>query len=568
MYQTFEGAGAALTDSSAWLLDRLAPVARQQILEELFGVEGPSLRLSLVRVPFGASDFALTNYTFDDVPEGQTDEQMASFSIQHDEAYIIPTLRQARSLNPSLRVMATPWSPPAWMKTTQSLNGGTLDERYRQALADYLVTAVEAYGRAGVPIDMLTPQNEPQHESSTYPSMRLHVEEQRAFIRDHLVPTMHRAGLPTRLLVHDHNWDLALDPLSLLRDPQVRSAVDGVAFHCYGGDPAAQSSIQARYPGQGAWLTECSGGGWATDFGANMAWSMSNLVIDNFRNWGRSLLLWNLALDENSGPANGGCQDCRGVITIDSSTGAIQRNEEYYVLGHVTRFVQPGARRIASSPSGASAPANVAFRNPDGSLTVLVHSPRESAFSLNWDGRHVDYTVPAGATLTIHWAAGLPLLPGEPAPNPNTLQGFEAEGSHYSAYQTNTSLSRAMSHEGESSLRSHAEAGTWHTAGLYPVNAPVDVSAVGRVCLWVYEESNDSGNTLGLRLIDADGSSQELWSDNPSVGSNGLTTRGSWVQMCFKTSAFTMVDRSRIDRIQLTTYWPGTYYFDDVTVAP
>jgi glucosylceramidase len=568
LYQTFEGAGAALTDSSAWLIDQLDPPARHELLQGLFGVDSTGIGLSLLRVPLGASDFALSDYTYDDMPTGQTDEQLASFSIAHDEAYILPTLRHALAVNPRLRVMATPWSPPAWMKTSQSLNGGTLDPRYRQALADYLVKSVQAYDRAGVPIAVLTPQNEPQHESASYPSMRLSPQEQVILVRDHLGPAMDRAALPTKLLVHDHNWDLVDDPLTVLRDPQVRMFADGVAFHCYGGEPAAQSSIRARYPSEGVWFTECSGGGWATDFGANVAWTVTNLIIDNFRNWGRSLLLWNLVLDETGGPTNGGCQDCRGVVTVDPTTGSVRRNEEYYALGHLTRFVQPGARRISSTDHASGGPRNVAFRNPDGSLTVLVHASTPSSVSVNWDGRHADLSIPAGGTVTLHWAAGLPPVPTEPAPGTSTVQGFEAEGSYYAAYQTSTALSRTLVQGGESSLRSHADAGAWHTAGFHPVNAPADMRAGARLCLWVHEQASNSGNTLGLRLLDASGASQELWSDHPAVGTNPTTQRDAWVRMCFATSAFTQVDLAAIDRIQLTTYWPGTYHFDEVTLEP
>ncbi len=298
--------------------------------------------MNYLRVPMGASDFALESYTYADQPS----DDLSSFSIAHDEIYILPMLQAALARNPDLQIMASPWSAPAWMKTNASLNGGELLPEYFSNFANYQVQFIQAYQAAGVPIQAITPQNEPQHRSASYPTMFMTASDQLIFIRDHLGPALDAAGLDTQVMILDHNWNLTKYALDILSDPTARQYIAGTAFHCYEGDVVQQTLVQTTYPDKGIWFTECSGGGWSTDFGSNVSWNMQNLVIGNFRNWGRSLLLWNLALDQNSGPQNGGCADCRGVVTIDTETGAVTYNEEYYILGHLSKFVDPGAYRI------------------------------------------------------------------------------------------------------------------------------------------------------------------------------------------------------------------------------
>ena len=581
LYQRFEGAGAAMTDSSAWLIDsKLNMTQRNTLMSNLFTRSGSGVGLSYLRIPMGASDFALSDYTYDDMPTSQTDPTLANFSISHDSTYIIPTLQQALTLNPSLRFMGTPWSAPAWMKDNENLNAGSLLPAYRQAFADYHVKFIQAYTAAGLPIDAITPQNEPMHQTSSYPSMGMSAAEQTTFVRDYLGPALDTAGLSTKILVLDHNWDLTNYPLTVLSDPAAAAYVDGTAFHCYAGQVSNQSTVHNAYPDKGVWFTECSGGGWATDFGDNMSWNMKNLVIGNFRNWGKSLLLWNLALDESAGPTNGGCANCRGVVTIDSTTGAVTYNEEYYILGHVTKFIDPGAYRAESTNYGDGQPENVAFLNPDGTLSLIVHSSAASTFDVEWGGQHFTYSLPAKGTVTFKWDTGS--TPGATATSPVTatpsptstpypagiLQPFEVEGTYYTDYQATTSLSTEQVHGGTYSMKSLSTSGEWHTVGAYMTDHPINASGLDRICLWVYD-TTAADNSMGFRLIDASGASQELWSDNPAVGTNSKTIQNTWVQMCFKLSAYSLVNLNALDRVQMAMYWAGTYYFDDITgLAP
>jgi glucosylceramidase len=410
LYQKMEGFGAAMTDSSAWLImNSLDENQRQQLMRDLFTREGDGIGLSYLRLPMGASDFALQNYSYDDLPPGETDPDLIYFSIAHDAEYIIPSLQLALDLNPQLRFMGTPWSPPAWMKDSGTMNGGVLLPEYYQAFADYHVKFVQAYEDANLPIDTVTPQNEPLWSTSTYPTAAMRPLDQQVFIRDYLGPAFREAELATRIVIFDHNWLFSFYPIQVLSDAAAAEYVDGVAFHCYGGDVASQSTVHDAHPDKGIWFTECSGGSWAPDFGGNLSWNMHNLVIGNFRNWGSSLLLWNLALDENDGPINGGCDNCRGVVTIDQTSGVVTYNEEYYILGHVSKFVDPGAYRIESTAAGAATPDQVAFLNADGSMVLVIQADAATTFTVTWNGQHFSYSLPSQGTVTFKWSTNLTL---------------------------------------------------------------------------------------------------------------------------------------------------------------
>jgi glucosylceramidase len=373
----------------------------------------------------GASDFvAGPHYTYDDVPAGRTDFAMRRFSIAHDRAQILPLLREALRLNPALKVMATPWSPPAWMKTNDSLVGGRFidDARVYSAYARYFVKFVDEYRRAGVPIDALTLQNEPQNRfPSAYPGMDFRDTEEARLVKA-VGPALQRAGLGrTKLLGFDHNWTLhpndggpADDPANpnyardLLSDPGAARWLAGTAFHCYSGDPSAQTAPHDAFPAKDIYFSECSGSQSAdpaTTFRDTLHWHTANLTVGAVRNWAKTVITWNLALDPSGGPHNGGCGTCFGVVTIDPATGKATPTADYYVLGHVTRFVRPGAVRIGST-TGAGTVQDVAFRNPDGSVVLLAVNDDwdggpAQAFNVTLGGRTFSYALPPGAVATF-----------------------------------------------------------------------------------------------------------------------------------------------------------------------
>jgi glucosylceramidase len=418
-YQRMEGLGASITDSSAYLLARSPE--RDAIMRSLFDPRD-GLGLSYLRQPMGASDFvAGPPYTYDDVAPGQTDFALRHFSIDHDRAEILPLLRQARALNPSLKVMATPWSPPAWMKTNDSLVGGRFidDPRVYRAYARYFVRFLLAYKRAGVPIDAITLQNEPQNRNpSGYPGMDLRDDEEARLVVA-VGRELHRAGLKTKILGYDHNWSLhpndvgpADDPAnpeyarSLLSNPEARRYLAGTAFHCYSGDPERQTELHDLFPTKDIYFTECSGSQStdpSTTFADTLHWHTRFLTVGAVRNWAKTVITWNLALDPAGGPHNGGCGTCFGVVTVDPATGHATPTADYYVLGHVTRFLRPGAVRIDSTIAGNA--WNVAFRNPDGSIVLVVvnddWSGTPQTFDVSGLGQPFSYELPGGAVATF-----------------------------------------------------------------------------------------------------------------------------------------------------------------------
>lgn len=405
LFQEMEGFGAALTGSSAWLINRqMSNAQSQQLLTDLFHPDN-GIGISYLRLPMGSSDFSLSNYTYNDLLPGQSDPDLEFFSIAPDQSDIIPVLKRILEINPEIKIMGSPWSAPAWMKTSGSLMGGKLKEEWYETYALYFVKFIQAYAQEGIPIDAITPQNEPLNESSGYPTMRMEAQEQNVFIRDHLGPLFIEHGITTKIIIYDHNWDRFDYPIEILNDPVTRDYVEGSAFHAYGGSVSAMSQVHATHPDKGLYFTEISGGGWATDFSDNLKWNMSNIFIGTANHWSKNALLWNLALDQNDGPTNGGCQNCRGVVTILPG-GNVERNEEYYALGHMSKFIKPGARRAASTgfPSSENL-ESVAFVNPDDSkvLVVLNSNNNQKSFAVNFNDKFFEYRIDGNAVATIVW---------------------------------------------------------------------------------------------------------------------------------------------------------------------
>lgn len=403
-YQQMVGFGAAITDASAYLIQRrMRADQREALLRELFG-PAPGLGLAFTRVTVGASDFSRAHYSYDDMPRGETDPTLAHFSIAPAKADVLPTVRAARAINPRLALMISPWSAPGWMKTSDSLVKGTLREAAYAPFAAYLRRTVQDFAAEVGPVDYLSIQNEPDFEPEDYPGMRLSAAQRARIIGDHVGPEFERAGLKTRILDWDHNWDKPEQPLGVLADPAAARHVSGIAWHCYAGDVSAQTKVRDAHPDKDVFFTECSGGEWSKAWPDSWAWTVRTLVIGAPRNWARGVLLWNLALDEKYGPHLGGCGNCRGVVTIDGTTGAVTRNPEYYALGHASRFVQPGAWRIAST-SVTDGIETVAYRNPDGSRVLLAFNAGKAAsdMTVETEGRRFTYNLAPNAAATFRW---------------------------------------------------------------------------------------------------------------------------------------------------------------------
>jgi glucosylceramidase len=291
------------------------------------------------------------------------------------------------------------------MKTSGSMVGGRLLPEAQPALANYLVRFADAFAVEGVPIFALTLQNEPAFEPGDYPGMKLDPQERAQIIGRYLGPALAERKAAPLILDWDHNWDMPHSPLEVLADPVAARFIAGVAWHCYGGDVTAQAPVHEAHPDKDAYLTECSGGNWAPEWAESLQWFTSALIIGSTRGWSRGVVLWNLALDERHGPHAGGCTDCRGVVTIDSASGAVTRNVEYYVLAHASRFVRPGAHRIEST-SDIKGLESVAFENADDhsmALIVLNSARRQRQFSVSYSNRSFRYTLAGGAVATFVW---------------------------------------------------------------------------------------------------------------------------------------------------------------------
>jgi len=401
-YQPIEGFGASFTDASAYLLNQVAkPAARDAAMKVLFTREGEGIGLGFIRNPMGASDLSRSHYSYDDLPSGLTDPTLVRFSIKHDEADIIPLVRKARELNPHLVVMATPWSPPGWMKTSGSLVGGALLPAVYDAFAMYFVKYIQAYQAAGIPIDYISLENEPLFVPTDYPGLSLDAATALVVLRDHLLPALASNKLGTRVLVYDHNWDRPDYPLTVLADPTIAASgqVAGTAWHGYGGGPGVMLALDNAFPERGNYQTEHSGGTWVTD----QVKEDFEEIIHVMRSSGRAFVKWGLALDDKRGPHAGGCGTCAPLVTVHAS-GDVTYAIEFYTLGHFSKFVLPGARRMYTS--NAAGVISAGFVNADGSKVVVVYNDTHESrtFQVRSGAMAFSSTLPRLAGATFTWS--------------------------------------------------------------------------------------------------------------------------------------------------------------------
>jgi glucosylceramidase len=502
VYQPIEGFGASFTDSAAYLLNRVAtPAARAAAMNDLFTRAGAGIGVSFVRNPMGASDLARFHYSYADLPAGQTDPNLNSFSIAHDEADIIPLLLQARQLNPQLKVMASPWSAPGWMKTSGSMVGGSVSPGMYAPFANYFVKYIQAYQAAGIPIDYISLQNEPLFVPGDYPGTSMDAATQTILLRDHVLPALVANKIATRLLVYDHNWDRPDYPDTVFSDPALAASpqIAGTAWHGYGGTPGVMASLHEKYPSKGNYQTEHSGGTWVT----NQVQTDFEEIVQVMRNWGRAFVKWSLALDQNRGPNAGGCATCSPLVTVDTSTGAVTPAIDYYTLGHFSKFVLPGARRVYSS--NASGVVSAAFVNPDGSKVLVAYNDtaKKKAFQVRWGTQSFAYTLPASAGATFTWSG---TQPGGYAADAKT----QIQASSYNA-------SSGLQTEATSAPTGGFNLG-YADDGDYAVYRNVDFSSgVSKVKVQV--ASAGSGGTLEFRLDGETG---------PLIASAVIPVTGGW----------------------------------------
>lgn len=424
-YQTIDGFGYALTGGSASLINGLG-ANENTLLNDIFSTSSGHIGSSFVRISIGASDLSAYDFTYDDMPSGQTDVNLNNFSISPEMTDLVPVLKKIIAINPNIKILATPWTAPVWMKTgaggNNGFTGGSLNTAYYDAYARYFVKYIQAMQAQGINIYAVTPQNEPLNPYNN-PSMTMQATDEANFIKNNLGPEFAANGITTKIIAYDHNCDQPGYPETVLGDSGAYPYVDGSAFHLYAGDISALTTVHDAYPAKNIYFTEQYIAG-PSNFAGDFDWHVNNLIIGAPRNWSRVVLEWNLASDPNYNPHTpGGCSNCLGAVTISGSS--YTRNTGYYIVAQASEFVQAGAVRISSN-TFSSTIQDVAFKNPDGTKVVIALNTSGSSqtFKIKWGAESFSYTLPAGAAATFTWSGTQSSAGGPPIGQSITLKGF------------------------------------------------------------------------------------------------------------------------------------------------
>jgi len=425
--QDVDGFGYSLTGGSAELMMLMTPPARTALLRDLFGTEGDNIGVSYVRLTIGASDLNSYVFSYNDLKTGETDLSLSKFDLVQDKKDVVPVMKEILSINPNIKILASPWSPPTWMKTNDKVKAGSLKPEYYDVYARYFIKYIEAMKSHGITIDAITIQNEPLNANNT-PSMRMSAQEQAIFIKEHLGPQLEKAGLKTKIVLFDHNLDRPDYPLTILSDPEAAKYVDGSGFHHYGGDMSAMSVMHAAYPDKHLYFTEQMIVERPGSPRIDIAAQVKRMIVDVTRNWSRNVILWNFAADPLNDPHtdDGGCSMCQGAVTIENDK--VTKNLAYYVIAHASKFIRPGSIRIGSTNTGDMSIAmttdeerrevlrvatfdnqnilpNVAFRTPEGKYVLVVanNTWNTTTFRIQFRSQYVNIRLNPGAVGTYVW---------------------------------------------------------------------------------------------------------------------------------------------------------------------
>jgi len=399
-YQTMQGIGASLEESTIYNLSRMSAAKREEVLRALVDPAN-GIGMNLMRICFGTSDFTGREwYSYDDMPSGQKDENLVNFSIQKDIDYnIISVIQEALSYNSDLKFVATPWSPPGWVKIgPNSLCGGRINPGYFAVVAKYYRMAVQAYEAQGIPIYAFSIQNEPEVATGQYPSCAYTWQEERDFVQA-VKTEFQNNNIGTKVWVLDHNFDMAMTYAGeILADSGAYAATDGVAFHDYAGEPSEMTTLHNAYPDKEIFFTERS------------VWGTSGMdrIIQYFRNWSCTYNAWVTMLDSNKLPNNGPFDPDPTLVIQDAANfDNYWFIPEYYMTGQFTKFVQCGAKRIESNYGSSSMITNVAFLNPDNTIVLVAvnQTLASQQFKILIQGGQITATIPAGTMATYKWTA-------------------------------------------------------------------------------------------------------------------------------------------------------------------
>jgi glucosylceramidase len=398
-FQTIDGFGFCMTEGSAEVISGLATVQQDALLNELFD-KTTGIGISVIRISIGASDLSASDYTYDDLASG-TDLNMEKFSLRGpDSVYLLPILKKALAINPDIKILATPWTAPRWMKSNNAWKGGSLNETYYAAYALYFVKYIDAMKKQGIDIWAITPQNEPENPNNE-PSMTMTSAQQLDFIDNHLGPAFADSSYTTKIIAFDHNCDNTAYPVAVCASDYV----DGAAFHLYAGTISALTTVH-NSTGKNVYFTEQYTGADGSFLG-DLGWHMQNVMIGSLNNWAKASIEWNLATNTSYGPrTSGGCSSCLGAITINNST-TFTRNVSYYIVAHMSKFIRPDATRI-SSTSTNSGLLNVTTKNADGTMALVVYNTANSSNTFKVVNNTESFTsiIPAKSVATYTWTPG------------------------------------------------------------------------------------------------------------------------------------------------------------------
>lgn len=395
--QTIDGFGYTLTGGSAHLIQSQATPIKKELLLELFGKSNNRLGLSIIRISIGASDLDEKVFSYNDLGPGETDLTLSRFSLEEDKKALIPLLKEILKINPEIKILATPWSPPVWMKDNHSSQGGQLLPKYYRVYARYFLKYIQEMKKQGITIYAVTPQNEPLHPGNN-PSLYMPAEEQLIFIRDHLGPTFKNKGIKTKIICFDHNCDHPDYPIHILNDPKASQYIDGSAFHLYNGDISALAQVRTKHPNKNLYFTEQWTGA-KGEFAGDFMWHIKNVVIGALNQGSKTALEWNLANNRQLGPHTpGGCTECLGALTISDQ---IERNVAYYILAQASRFIPANSQRIKLKQVPGL--AYVAVKRPDNKISLLVQNEDKESkqLSIKYLHKAVKLDLPASSVSTF-----------------------------------------------------------------------------------------------------------------------------------------------------------------------
>ncbi|MCY0978286.1 glycoside hydrolase family 30 beta sandwich domain-containing protein [Chryseobacterium wangxinyae] len=396
-FQYVDGFGYTLTGGSVEVINRLSAAKRKALLNEIFGKEENSISISYLRLSIGASDLDGEVFSYNDLPQEQTDLTLSKFSLARDKN-LIAMLKEILTINPKIKIIAAPWSPPVWMKDNGKSIGGSLKPQFYDVYARYFVKYIQEMQKEGITIDAITPQNEPLHPGNN-PSLLMVSNQQRDFIKQSLGPIFKANNIKTKIVVYDHNCNKPEYAINILNDAEANQYIDGSAFHLYEGDISALKTVHDAHPNKNLYFTEQWTGAKGT-FNEDLNWHTKNVIIGSMRNWSKIALEWNLANDQEYKPHTaGGCTECKGAITVSDKEN-FTRNVAYYIIAHASKFVPANSQRISSTQTDQL--STVAFKTPEGKTVLIVQNYRKNDenFNIKYKNKAASVTISGSSVAT------------------------------------------------------------------------------------------------------------------------------------------------------------------------